>query len=166
MVSTSFGFPGVAVEKDVKVGNNTQTSVVPADEAPQSAQATAAPTLSIKKTLKATEAYKNANVIEKIAIKKVAKKLDKIAADPAKVKEIEKLVAEKAMNAGDNQLVALLLVIFVGGLGIHRFYLGYTWQGVVQLLTAGGCGIWSLIDLIRIIMGTLEPKNGSYSKTL
>jgi len=68
--------------------------------------------------------------------------------------------------SGKSQLVALLLVIFLGGLGIHRFYLGYTWQGVVQLLTAGGCGIWAIIDLIRIITGDLKPKNGSYAKKL
>ena len=67
---------------------------------------------------------------------------------------------------GKSQLIALLLVILVGGLGIHRFYLGYTWQGIVQLLTAGGCGIWWLIDLIRIITGDLKPKDGSYGTTL
>lgn len=70
------------------------------------------------------------------------------------------------LGGGKSQLIALLLVIFVGGLGIHRFYLGYTWQGVVQLLTAGGCGIWWLIDLIRIITGDLGPKGGSYDQTL
>jgi TM2 domain len=69
-------------------------------------------------------------------------------------------------GSGKSQVIALILVILVGGLGIHRFYLGYTWQGVVQLLTGGGCGIWAIIDLIRIITGDLQPKNGSYSKTL
>ena len=68
--------------------------------------------------------------------------------------------------AGKSQVTALLLAILVGGIGIHRFYLGYTWQGIVQLLTFGGCGVWALIDLIRIITGDLQPKNGSYSKTL
>lgn len=67
---------------------------------------------------------------------------------------------------GKSQLVALLLCIFVGGLGIHRFYLGYTTIGIIQLLTAGGCGIWAIIDLIRIATGDLKPKNGSYDETL
>jgi hypothetical protein len=67
---------------------------------------------------------------------------------------------------GKSQIIALVLVALVGGMGIHRFYLGYTWQGVLQLLTGGGCGIWWLIDLVRIITGDLQPKNGSYSKTL
>ncbi|MFD1292908.1 TM2 domain-containing protein [Lutibacter holmesii] len=70
------------------------------------------------------------------------------------------------VGSGKSQLTALLLVIFLGWLGVHRFYLGYIWQGVVQLLTLGGFGIWALIDLIRIITGDLQPKNGPYSKTL
>lgn len=75
---------------------------------------------------------------------------------------------EKKSGGGDgkSQLIALLLCGFLGGLGIHRFYLGYTWQGIVQLLTLGGCGIWSLIDFIRIITGSLQPKDGQYGTTL
>ena len=60
-----------------------------------------------------------------------------------------------------SQLVALLLCFFGGGLGLHRFYLGYTMIGILQLLTAGGFGIWALIDLIRIITGDLKPADGS-----
>lgn len=67
---------------------------------------------------------------------------------------------------GKSQLVALLLCIFVGALGIHRFYLGYTTIGIIQLLTAGACGIWTLIDLIRIITGDLQPVDGSYTETI
>ncbi|MBP9193712.1 MAG: TM2 domain-containing protein [Saprospiraceae bacterium] len=71
-----------------------------------------------------------------------------------------------AAGGGKSQLIALILVILVGGLGIHRFYLGYTTIGIIQLLTAGGCGIWALIDLIRIITGDLKPKDGEYTETL
>lgn len=71
----------------------------------------------------------------------------------------------KGGSKSKSQIVAAILCFFVGGLGIHRFYLGYTWQGVVQLLTAGGCGIWALIDFIRIVIGDLGPKDGSYDKT-
>jgi hypothetical protein len=80
----------------------------------------------------------------------------------------EEAVAEAAakQGGGKSQLIALILCLVVGGLGIHRFYLGYVWQGIVQLLTGGGCGIWALIDLIRIITGSLQPKDGSYEKTL
>ena len=73
--------------------------------------------------------------------------------------------AAPAPSGGKSQIVAFILCLVIGGLGIHRFYLGYTWQGVVQLLTGGGCGIWALIDLIRIATGDLGPKNGRYAKT-
>jgi hypothetical protein len=69
-------------------------------------------------------------------------------------------------SEGKSQLIALILCGLIGGLGIHRFYLGYTWQGIVQLLTLGGCGIWSLIDFIRILTGSLQPKDGDYGTTL
>jgi TM2 domain-containing membrane protein YozV len=81
-------------------------------------------------------------------------------------KNNEDLVSPAAAAGDKSQLIALILALLVGGIGIHRFYLGYTWQGVVQLLTAGGCGVWALIDLIRIITGDLGPKDGSYSSTL
>jgi len=78
-----------------------------------------------------------------------------------------KAFGPSASSSSDkSQLVALILAIFLGGLGIHRFYLGYTGIGIIQLLTAGGCGIWALIDIIRIAIGDLGPKNGSYDKTL
>lgn len=78
----------------------------------------------------------------------------------------DELSSPAALGGEKSQLIALILCALVGGIGIHRFYLGYTWQGIVQLLTLGGCGIWALIDLIRIITGDLQPKNGSYDKTL
>ncbi len=61
-----------------------------------------------------------------------------------------------------NQWVALLLAFFFGAIGVHRIYLGYIGIGIIQLLTLGGCGIWALVDFIRIILGDLRPKNGDY----
>lgn len=77
----------------------------------------------------------------------------------------DELSSPAAAAGSKSQIVAAILAFAIGGLGIHRFYLGYTWQGIVQLLTLGGCGVWSLIDLIRICLGTLQPKNGGYDKT-
>ena len=57
-------------------------------------------------------------------------------------------------------LTALLLCFFMGGLGIHSFYAGKTAIGVVQLLTLGGCGIWALVDLIMIVVGSYRDGKG------
>jgi TM2 domain-containing membrane protein YozV len=58
-------------------------------------------------------------------------------------------------------LVALLLSIFLGSLGVDRFYLGYVGLGVLKLLTMGGCGIWGIIDIILIAAGKLKAADGS-----
>jgi len=77
--------------------------------------------------------------------------------------------------SGKSQLLALLLLIFLGGLGIHRFYLGYTGRGILYialLLTsflivpAIALTVLLIIDLVRTITGSLKPKNGEYAKTL
>jgi len=57
-------------------------------------------------------------------------------------------------------LTALLLSIFLGQLGIDRFYLGYIGLGVLKLLTAGGCGIWWLVDVILIATNRLKDAQG------
>ena len=55
-----------------------------------------------------------------------------------------------------SKLTAILLCFFLGSLGIHRFYLGYTLIGVIQLLTFGGLLIWVIVDLIRLIIDSLK----------
>lgn len=84
--------------------------------------------------------------------------------------------APKSTTAeGKSQLVALLLNIFLGALGIHRFYLGYVGMGILYialfitsfLIIPGiALAVLLIIDLIRIITGSLKPKNGEYGKTL
>ena len=61
----------------------------------------------------------------------------------------------------NNKLYMLLFSIFLGEFGIDRFILGYTGLGVLKLLTAGGFGIWWLVDVILIATGSLGPRDGS-----
>jgi len=75
--------------------------------------------------------------------------------------EAEMCVKCGAKLKGKDWLVALLLSIFLGYLGIDRFYLGYIGLGILKLLTGGGCGIWWLIDLILIATNKLEDSNGN-----
>jgi TM2 domain-containing membrane protein YozV len=57
---------------------------------------------------------------------------------------------------------ALLLSIFLGWLGIDRFYLGYTGLGALKLLTGGACGIWCLVDSILIALNKLPDSTGRF----
>ena len=57
-------------------------------------------------------------------------------------------------------LTMLLLCLFGGWLGIHSFYAGKTTFGILQLITAGGCGIWTIYDLIMIVTDKYVDGNG------
>lgn len=53
-----------------------------------------------------------------------------------------------------------VLCLFLGWLGIHRYYTGYVGLGILQTLTFGGFGIWAFIDLIAINLGQYKDANG------
>jgi TM2 domain-containing membrane protein YozV len=104
-----------------------------------------------------------------IKIGKIQKNRSKSNQEVLKEKKMEPI-----FGTAKSQIVALLLCLFFGYLGIHRFYLGYTLAGVIQLLILGTALkyklklvvflalLWVLIDLIRIFLGDLQPLNGSY----
>ena len=57
-----------------------------------------------------------------------------------------------------SRLVALLFCILLGPFGVHRFYVGKIGTGLLMLVTLGGLGIWVLIDLILIAVGSFRDK--------
>ena len=63
-----------------------------------------------------------------------------------------------------SKVTTALLCFFLGGLGVHRFYVGKIGTGVAMVFTLGGLGIWTLVDFIMILMGTFTDVNGKKLK--
>ena len=57
-------------------------------------------------------------------------------------------------------LTTFLLCWFLGYLGLHSFYAKKTGIGIIQLLTVGGCGIWTFIDFWMLIFGAYRDGEG------
>ncbi len=66
------------------------------------------------------------------------------------------------MKSQKSRLVALLLCLFLGELGIHRFYTGKIYTGLIWLLTGGFFTIGFIVDLIMIAVGSFTDKSGAY----
>ena len=65
-------------------------------------------------------------------------------------------------SATDKRILpAFLLCLILGVFGAHRFYVGKSKSGVLQLLTLGGVGIWWLADLILIVTGAFRDAEGN-----
>ena len=73
-------------------------------------------------------------------------------------------IAPQANGEQKSKIVAGLLGIFLGSLGVHNFYLGYTNKAIVQLLISIlSCGIlaivssvWGLVEGIQILTGSIN----------
>lgn len=66
---------------------------------------------------------------------------------------------------GKSKVVATLLAFFLGGICIHRFYMGYVGMGIAYIVFCWTFipAILALIDFIRILVGNLQPKNGVFT---
>lgn len=68
-------------------------------------------------------------------------------------------VARPAGVSEKKLIPAAILCVILGVFGAHRFYVGKTMSGVLQLCTIGGLGLWMLYDLILILTGQFEDEN-------
>ncbi len=147
--------PTASLPEVSKVENNT-ISVV---EEVALGMAVAKPTKNVQES---THAKPSKNIIKSTLIKRMKENVEsnhqvsktKVFSSPT--------VAKAVQGVSKSWYLTLFLCFFFGILGAHRFYLGYTWQGFVQLFTLGGLGIWWLIDFVRIILKKLEPRCGIY----
>jgi TM2 domain-containing membrane protein YozV len=57
-----------------------------------------------------------------------------------------------------SRAVAAILAATLGIFGVHRFYVGKTGTGILMIVTFGGLSIWTLIDFVRIVIGSFRDK--------
>ncbi|TYC03115.1 MAG: TM2 domain-containing protein [Kosmotoga sp.] len=66
----------------------------------------------------------------------------------------------KSFPGQKSKIAAGLLGIFLGGIGVHRFYLGFTGIGIAQIIvtaiTLGIGSIWGFIEGILILTGAID----------
>lgn len=60
-----------------------------------------------------------------------------------------------------DKMPAIIVTLFLGGLGVHRFMAGKVGTGVIWLLTGGCCGIGWLIDFVKVCTGKFTDKDGN-----
>lgn len=66
---------------------------------------------------------------------------------------------------GKDKIVAILLAFFLGGLGIHNFYLGETKKGIVKIVALfifGLGALLALIDFIRMLIDNYKVDPDAY----
>lgn len=58
----------------------------------------------------------------------------------------------------------LMLFIFLGWIGAHRFYVGKVGTAILYIITLNGIGIWWLIDLILILSKNFKDSENKLIK--
>ena len=64
-------------------------------------------------------------------------------------------------SSGRRRGTACAYSIFLGGFGVDRFYLGHWKSGVGKLLSFGGIGVWTVVDILLVCSGYIGPADGT-----
>ena len=75
-------------------------------------------------------------------------------------KYLEETKSDKSEPSDKDFVITLLICVFLGGLGVHRFFVDKIGTGVLMLVTLGGLGLWWIIDIILIVTGSFEDSEG------
>ena len=65
------------------------------------------------------------------------------------------------INRQRHFLAVFFLSFIWGTFGVDRFYLGKYWTGLLKLMTLGGFGLWTIIDLTLVMSGSMRDKQGN-----
>lgn len=77
-------------------------------------------------------------------------------------------VSDQAINSRENSEknfeTCLLLFIFLGWIGAHRFYVGKIGTAILYIITLNGLWIWWIVDLITILTRNFKDNEGKFVK--
>ncbi|CAN5414256.1 hypothetical protein BH10PAT4_BH10PAT4_1120 [soil metagenome] len=74
---------------------------------------------------------------------------------------VEQPLAATKPNKQRHFLAVFFLSFLWGTFGVDRFYLGKVGTGILKLVTFGGFGIWTIVDLVLIMSGAMRDKQGN-----
>ena len=80
--------------------------------------------------------------------------------EPRREVRVERVYVPQSVRSDRSRAVAIILCLFLGMMGIHKFYLGKNGLGVLYLFTGGLCGLGVFIDLIVLLIGTPHDRQG------